>query len=56
MTGAVARLGGLAAPSLLAPVMAASFAGALGLYAALLLIAAVAVTRIGVETRNQALA
>jgi putative MFS transporter len=54
--GAMARLGGLAAPSLLAPVMAASFAGALGLYAALLLIAAVAVTRIGVETRNRALA
>ena len=54
--GAMARLGGLLAPSLLAPVMAASFAGALALYAALLLVAAFAVTRIGVETRNRALA
>ncbi len=54
--GAMARLGGLVAPSLLAPIMAASFAGALGLYAALLVLAAVAVTRIRVETRNRALA
>lgn len=54
--GAMARLGGLLAPSLMAPVMAASFAGALGLYAALLLVAAFAVTRIGLETRNRALA
>ncbi len=54
--GAMARLGGLVAPSLLAPIMAASFAGALGLYAALLVLAAVAVTQIRVETRNRALA
>lgn len=53
--GAVARLGGLTAPLLLAPVMAASFAGALVLYAALLIVAAFAATRIGVETRNRAL-
>lgn len=54
--GAVARLGGLLAPSLLAPAMAASFGLTLGLFAALLAGAALAVTMIREETRNQPLA
>ncbi|MBB3950948.1 MFS transporter [Aureimonas jatrophae] len=53
--GAVARLGGLAAPSLLAPLAAQSFAGALALYAAFLVAAAVATVSLRAETRGAAL-
>ncbi|WP_062015258.1 MFS transporter [Aureimonas sp. AU4] len=53
--GAVARLGGLLAPSLLAPLAAQSFAGALGLYAAFLVAAAVAALSLKAETRGAAL-
>ena len=50
--GATARLGGLLAPSVLAPIVTASFNLALGLFAALLVVAAIAVLGLGVETRN----
>lgn len=53
--GATARLGGLLAPSLLAPAMSASFEAALASFAALLLLAAVAAALIDVETRERAL-
>lgn len=53
--GAVARLGGLAAPSLIAPFMAASTASALSITSGLLLVAAVCVWLVDVETRNQPL-
>jgi MFS transporter, putative metabolite:H+ symporter len=53
--GATARLGGLLAPSLMAPIVTASFALALGLFSGLLLVAAVAVALIPVETRDQPL-
>ncbi|MDX6805825.1 MFS transporter [Terrihabitans rhizophilus] len=53
--GATARLGGLLAPSLMAPIVTASFALALGLFSGLLLIAAVAVALIRVETRDKPL-
>lgn len=49
---AVARVGGLLAPSMLGIVIAQGFAIAIGLFAALLLIAAVATLMIRVETRN----
>lgn len=54
--GAMARAGGLLAPSVLAPIMAASFGLALGAFAGLLLVAAFAVSMIDTETRNQPLA
>lgn len=54
--GAMARLGGLLAPSALAALFAASFAGAIGLFAGLLLVAAAATAMIEVETRARALA
>jgi putative MFS transporter len=50
--GAMARLGGLMAPSALAPVMATSFNLALMVFAAALGLAAVAVGMMDVETRN----
>jgi MFS transporter, putative metabolite:H+ symporter len=53
---AMARLGGLLAPSALALVVAHSFAGAVALFAALLLLASGAAALIDVETRAQALA
>lgn len=49
---AVARLGGLLAPSLMAGVITHSFTLAIALFAALLLVAAAATTLIGHETRN----
>jgi putative MFS transporter len=54
--GAMARLGGLLAPSALAALFAQSYAGTIGLFAGLLLVAAVATVFIDVETRAQALA
>lgn len=52
---AVARLGGLLAPSLLGIVVAKGFGLAIGVFAALLLLAALATLAIGTETRNQAI-
>ena len=52
---AVARLGGLLAPSLLGVVVAKSFGLAIGVFAALLLLAALATLAIGTETRNRAI-
>ena len=54
--GAMARLGGLLAPSALAGLFAASFAGTIGLFAGLLIVAAVATAFVEVETRASALA
>ena len=53
--GAMARLGGLLAPSLMAPIMTASFTGALALFAALLMVAAVGIYAVDIETRKLAL-
>ncbi|WAJ29279.1 MFS transporter [Antarcticirhabdus aurantiaca] len=53
--GAFARLGGLAAPTLLAPVFAAGMGLAVSLFAAFLLFAAVAAFLIDAETRGAAL-
>jgi putative MFS transporter len=50
--GSIARLGGLLAPSMMAPIMAAGFGYALAGFSGLLVVAAVAVAAIGVETRN----
>jgi putative MFS transporter len=50
--GSMARLGGLLAPSAMAPVMAAGFGYALAGFSGLLVLAAVAVAAIGIETRN----
>ena len=54
--GAMARLGGLLAPSALAALFAQSYAGTIGLFAGLLLVAALATVFIDVETRARALA
>ncbi|WP_152046424.1 MFS transporter [Aureimonas psammosilenae] len=54
--GAMARIGALLAPSLLAPAMAAGFGTALGAFAGLLALAAVLVSLVDVETRRVALA
>ena len=53
--GAMARVGGLLAPSAIALVVGADFALAIALFAALLLVAALAVSRIEVETRGRPL-
>lgn len=53
--GAMARLGGLLAPSALALLVAQSFTAAIGLFAALLLAGAVAAYFVDAETRRQAL-
>lgn len=53
---AVARVGGLLAPSLLGLVVARGFALAIGVFAALLLLAAVATLFIETETRNRSIA
>ena len=54
--GAMARLGGLLAPSVLVYLFIQSTTAAIGLFAGLLLIAAVAARAIDVETRQAALA
>ena len=51
----MARLGGLLAPSAIALIVGADFALAIGLFAALLLVAAVAVSRIALETQGRPL-
>ncbi|KFC72937.1 MFS transporter, metabolite:H+ symporter [Bosea sp. LC85] len=56
VAGAMARLGGLLAPSAVALVIAQSFATAIALFAALLLVAATAAFLINAETRQAALA
>ena len=53
--GAMARVGGLLAPSAIAIVVGADFGLAIALFAALLLVAALAVSRIEVETRGRPL-
>lgn len=54
--GAMARLGGLLAPSAVALVIAQSFAAAIGMFAALLLAGALAAFLINAETKQAALA
>ncbi len=56
MAGAVARFGGLLAPSIVAPLMASNFGLALGVISGLLVVAAFSVWLIDAESRNQALA
>ena len=56
IAGAMARLGGLLAPSAIALLIGVSFELAIGLFAALLLLAALAVGRIDIETRGRPLA
>jgi putative MFS transporter len=53
--GAVARFGGLFAPAVVAPVMATHFTLALGMLAAFLLVGALAVLCVDVESRQRAL-
>lgn len=53
--GAVARFGGLLAPAVIAPVMSAHFTLALAMLAAFLVLAAVAVLCVDVESRKRAL-
>jgi MFS transporter, putative metabolite:H+ symporter len=55
LAGAMARVGGLLAPSAIALVVGAGFGTAMGLFAALLAVAALAVSRIDVETKGQPL-
>jgi len=55
MAGAVARFGGLLAPAVIAPVMAAHFTLALAMLAAFLALGAVAILCVDVESRNRAL-
>ncbi|MNT07271.1 putative niacin/nicotinamide transporter NaiP [compost metagenome] len=54
--GAIARVGGLLAPSIVVPIMATSFTAALGVISGLLLLAALSVLLIDAETRNKGLA
>jgi len=56
MAGAVARLGGLAAPSVLAVLATSNFNAMIGLFAALLVLAAVLSFAIGRETRGVSIA
>ena len=53
--GAMARLGGLLAPSLMAFIVTGGFGLAIGLFAGLLVVAAFAATAIDTETRQAAL-
>ncbi|KFI25171.1 MFS transporter [Haematobacter massiliensis] len=53
--GAMARLGGICAPTVVGLVISYSFGVTVGLFAALLVLGAVAALTINVETRNQAL-
>ena len=52
---AMARLGGILAPSLLAVVFARGFGVAIGVFAVLLLLAAAALLLVRAETRDQAI-
>ena len=53
--GAIARVGGLLAPSLIAPIMAANFTVALGVISGILAASAVCIWLIDVESKNMAL-
>jgi putative MFS transporter len=53
--GAMARLGGLLAPSAVALIVAQSFVAAIGLFAVLLVLGAIAAAFIDAETRQVAL-
>lgn len=53
--GAIARVGGLLAPSIIAPVMATNFTFALTLISTFLVLAAISVWLIDVESRNRVL-
>jgi putative MFS transporter len=55
MAGAVARFGGLFAPAIVAPVMATRFTLSLAMLAAFLLVAAVAILCVDVESRKRVL-
>ncbi|WP_067754260.1 MFS transporter [Orrella dioscoreae] len=55
MAGAVARLGGLFAPAIIAPIMATHFTLSLFVLSALLAVAALAVKMVDVESKNRAL-
>jgi putative MFS transporter len=55
LAGAIARFGGLFAPTIIEPVMAAHFTLALAMLAAFLVIGAVAIGCVDVESRNRAL-
>jgi putative MFS transporter len=55
LAGAVARFGGLLAPSIVAPVMAAHFTLALAMLASFLGVGAVAIVCVDVESRRRAL-
>ena len=55
LAGAVARFGGLFAPAIVAPVMATHFTLALGMLAAFLVLGAVAILCVDVESRQRAL-
>jgi putative MFS transporter len=55
MAGAVARFGGLFAPAIVAPVMATHFTLALAMLSGFLLIGAIAILCVDVESRNRAL-
>ena len=52
VAGAMARVGGLLAPSAIALIIGASFELAIGVFAVLLLLAAIAVSRIDIETKG----
>lgn len=53
--GAMARFGGLLAPSIVAPVMASRFMLSLALLSSLLVVSAIAIGMVDVESRNRAL-
>lgn len=55
MAGAMARLGGLFAPALIAPIMATQFTLSLFVLAGMLLVGAIAIKMVDVESRNRAL-
>jgi putative MFS transporter len=55
MAGAVARFGGLFAPTIVAPVMATQFTLSLAMLAAFLAVGALAIASVDIESRNRAL-
>lgn len=55
LAGAVARLGGLFAPALIAPIMATQFTASLFVLSGMLVAGAVAIKLVDVESRNRAL-
>lgn len=55
LAGAIARLGGLFAPALIAPIMATHFTLSLFVLSGLLIVGAIAIKMVDVESRNRAL-